>query len=144
MADVKIIDIDNEQWNVKDQAARDRLNIIENLIPSNASKNNKLIPQSILSNYFEKTENLSFLSTKVNKNQWVKIENGVYLVETDVHFVDSPMHLYLIGKYTSGCNVWEICGSNVLTLGFSENGIKLNTAPISEAFLNVVRIGNYG
>lgn len=30
MADVKIIDIDNEQWNMKDQDARDRLTAIEN------------------------------------------------------------------------------------------------------------------
>ena len=30
MADVKIIDIDSEQWNMKDQAARDRLDIVEN------------------------------------------------------------------------------------------------------------------
>lgn len=30
MADVKIIDIDGEQWNIKDQAARDRLEPIEN------------------------------------------------------------------------------------------------------------------
>lgn len=29
MADVKIIDIDSEQWNMKDQAARDRLDVIE-------------------------------------------------------------------------------------------------------------------
>lgn len=30
MADVKIIDIDSEQWNMKDQNARDRLTAIEN------------------------------------------------------------------------------------------------------------------
>ena len=29
MADVKIVDIDNEQWNMKDQNARDRLTAIE-------------------------------------------------------------------------------------------------------------------
>lgn len=29
MADVKIIDIDSEQWNMKDQNARDRLTVIE-------------------------------------------------------------------------------------------------------------------
>ena len=29
MADVKIIDIDNEQWNIKDQDARDKIAILE-------------------------------------------------------------------------------------------------------------------
>lgn len=32
MADVKIIDIDNEQWDMKDQNARDRLTAIENTL----------------------------------------------------------------------------------------------------------------
>lgn len=32
MADVKIIDIDSEQWNMKDQNARDRLTAIENTL----------------------------------------------------------------------------------------------------------------
>lgn len=32
MADVKIIDIDNEQWNMKDQVARDHINTIESNI----------------------------------------------------------------------------------------------------------------
>lgn len=30
MADVKIVDIDNEQWNIKDQEARDRIAVLEN------------------------------------------------------------------------------------------------------------------
>ena len=30
MADVKIIDIDGEQWNIKDETARDRITVLEN------------------------------------------------------------------------------------------------------------------
>lgn len=48
MADVKIIDIDSEQWNMKDQNARDRILAVENLIPNTASTSNKLITQQDL------------------------------------------------------------------------------------------------
>lgn len=144
MADVKIVDIDSEQWNMKDQNARDRLNTIEDLIPQGASSNNKLVSQSVLQNYFAKTDAISYLRTTVKKNEWTNIPQGVYLVETDIHYTDAPMHLYLIGKYAGGCNVWDICGSNALTLSFGANGIILNVAQTSEAFLNVIRVGDYG
>lgn len=39
MADVKIIDIDSEQWNMKDQTARDRLDELEKLTTKTWSDN---------------------------------------------------------------------------------------------------------
>ena len=38
MADVKIIDIDNEQWNMKDQEARNRIANLENVLQTKANE----------------------------------------------------------------------------------------------------------
>ena len=38
MADVKIIDIDNEQWNMKDQEARNRIATLENVLQTKANE----------------------------------------------------------------------------------------------------------
>ena len=38
MQDVKIIDIDNEQWNMKDQEARNRIAVVENTLKTKANE----------------------------------------------------------------------------------------------------------
>ena len=38
MADVKIIDIDNEQWNMKDQEARNKIANLENMLQTKANE----------------------------------------------------------------------------------------------------------
>ena len=38
MQDVKIIDIDNEQWNMKDQEARNRIANLENMLQTKANE----------------------------------------------------------------------------------------------------------
>ena len=38
MADVKIIDIDNEQWNIKDQEARNKIATLENALQTKANE----------------------------------------------------------------------------------------------------------
>lgn len=37
MADVKIVDIDGEQWNIKDQDARNKITVLEQKIEENAN-----------------------------------------------------------------------------------------------------------
>ena len=38
MADVKIVDIDNEQWNMKDQEARNKIANLENMLQTKANE----------------------------------------------------------------------------------------------------------
>ena len=38
MADVKIVDIDNMQWNIKDQEARNKVAILENMLQTKANE----------------------------------------------------------------------------------------------------------
>ena len=46
MADVKIIDIDSEQWNMKDQNARDRLTALEDFVKTKDLNNLSLYTKS--------------------------------------------------------------------------------------------------
>lgn len=70
MADVKIIDIDNEQWNMKDQEARNNILNLQN-------KNEEITAKI---DNIEKTRftNLLGIDTNMSANQkWVKI-SGLY------------------------------------------------------------------
>lgn len=68
MADVKIVDIDGEQWNIKDQVARNTLTEQEVKI------NNLQEDLSIISNkmYVDKSKNIDFVG---GGRKWVKIGN---------------------------------------------------------------------
>lgn len=59
MADVKIIDIDSEQWNMKDQNARDRLTVVENKL---------------------KTSFQTFSLSTSNRTKRINVEEGCYLI----------------------------------------------------------------
>lgn len=68
MADVKVVDIDGEQWNIKDQVARDTLTEqkvkINNLQENLSIINNKM--------YVDRSKDISFTGSGY---KWVKIGN---------------------------------------------------------------------
>lgn len=88
MADVKMIDIDSEQWNIKDQVARDTLTEqevkINNLQENLSSTNNKI--------YVNNSKKIDILETG---SKWFKIGN-IYPKSTF-----SP-NVFLIGTRRAG------------------------------------------
>lgn len=68
MADVKIVDIDNVQWNMKDQEARDKIVEVDTIL-----KNQKTIIDGLVqSNYINKR-----VDFQINRENpvWIKINN---------------------------------------------------------------------
>lgn len=94
MADVKIIDIDNEQWNMKDQNARDRILEVENLIPNTASTSNKLITQQDLKPALDFVEEEPVTINANMSNQ--TIDNKIYYYEKQ-----KKLFFYMGGKTDS-------------------------------------------
>ena len=73
MADVKIVDIDNMQWNMKDQEARNRITEINTTLESQQTRIEQLNKSLYLSNA------ITEINTTVNAF-WIKI-NGLYTKE---------------------------------------------------------------
>ena len=67
MADVKIVDIDNEQWNMKDQVARDRITVLEGKTTVKVTK--KIDEATIKMNLVE-IDNEKFINLRIWSYLW--------------------------------------------------------------------------
>ena len=99
MADVKIVDIDNEQWNIKDQEARNKIVNLENNLPTklenifmgNYIKNGFVIPDD--GNFITATKT-GFLTgvlvkTPNNSSNVSIAEENTFIFTTDMVATDS-------------------------------------------------------
>lgn len=74
MADVKIVDIDTEQWNIKDQYARDLISALESRL-----NGYKTIRHDIKANPPQETNNIwSCLINQITATDWSFITDGIY------------------------------------------------------------------
>lgn len=141
MADVKIIDIDSEQWNMKDQNARDRLTSIESrpyIVKEDMESANKYRKWSdgILEQWFTVKKVVSrnasfsiqfpiqFDEAPIELNAFVKSKYGVspvgvFAVSNDATISGSGCSLLFISIYNYQSSDADIC--------VYAKGIKRNT-----------------
>ena len=115
MADVKIIDIDNEQWNMKDQEARNRTANLEkrvHIVKEDMQSQNKYRQWSdnILEQWFTVTTKLS--------------KDGIFHVDYPITFDDVPFEInaFIKGIYSQSPIGWIVADNNGNT---TKSGIEL-------------------
>ena len=104
MADVKIVDIDNEQWNMKDQLARDKITTLEervHIVAENMQSQNKYRQWSdnMLEQWFS-------ITTKITTNV-------IFHVDYPIAFDDIPFEInaFIKGVYSES-PIGSILASN--------------------------------
>lgn len=113
MADVKIVDIDNVQWNMKDQNARDKITILEEKTTVKITK--KIDKENIKMNLIE-INNEKFIQLHFNGLKW----SGV-IGETIATFVQD-FGLTNAIRCVMGMDFQDVTGRSIAGLDIKTNG----------------------
>lgn len=113
MADVKIIDIDNVQWNMKDQEARNKIITLET--KTNIKITKKIDKETIKMNLVEINDE-KFIQLHINALPW----SGV-IGETIATFVQD-FNLQIIIRCLISMNFEDSTGRYIANLDIQQNG----------------------
>lgn len=116
MADIKIIDIDNEQWNIKDQEARNNINTLQTRVENLENK-------SFYKNIFSRTSpgNISFTEAEGGISKVIytltditvdKTTDFLVLINGLNFNITSASYQFVLSLYSDNTNLANIYNTN--------------------------------
>lgn len=99
MADVKIVDIDNEQWNIKDQEARTRIATLEEKTTVNITKK---IDQTVIKMNLVEINGEKFVQLHINGLSWAGVIGSTIATFTQDFDLDEIIRCVVGLDFTDG------------------------------------------